>query len=253
MPSTRRGRSWPAKPAIIPAWVEPVTVQTTMVSKKTPSSASCCATSSAQLAKPSPPSGCSEAPAGMAYGVAAAAPRPPRCACSQRVADPDVEAGGVEAHVGAHDPGQQDVADLVVDASRASPPTSPAPARTSARASRPRRRPAGCGWTGRRRSRRACRRPGPARPGRGTPACGSCCRRRRARSCSPRAWPRSAAPPRCAVSRSSGCTGLGPEGQRVAREVSDGHGVTVSLVEEVALATVSKPVDVEALGFETGS
>ena len=32
---------------------------------------------------------------------------------------------------------------------------------------------------------------------RGTRACGSCCRRRRGRSCSPRAWPRSSAPPRC--------------------------------------------------------
>ena len=56
MPMTRRGRSCPAKPAIIPAWVEPVTEQTTIVSKKTPSSASCWATSSAQCAKPRPPS-----------------------------------------------------------------------------------------------------------------------------------------------------------------------------------------------------
>ncbi len=49
MPSTRRGRppasSSAANPAIMPACVEPVTVQTTIVSKKTPSSSSCCATS----------------------------------------------------------------------------------------------------------------------------------------------------------------------------------------------------------------
>jgi hypothetical protein len=45
MPTTRRGRSWPAKPAIMPAWVEPVTLQTMMVSKKIPSWSSCCCTS----------------------------------------------------------------------------------------------------------------------------------------------------------------------------------------------------------------
>ena len=82
MPSTRRGRSWPAKPAIIPACVEPVTEQTTIVSKNTPSSRSCSATSPAQPAKPRPPSGWSDAPAGIAYGL------PPRAstsasACSQ--------------------------------------------------------------------------------------------------------------------------------------------------------------------------
>ena len=38
IPSTARGRSWAAKPAIMPACVEPVTEQTTIVSKKTPSS-----------------------------------------------------------------------------------------------------------------------------------------------------------------------------------------------------------------------
>ncbi len=55
MPSTRRGGSWPAKPAIMPAWVLPVTLHTTIVSKKAPSSRSCCRTSTAQLAKPRPP------------------------------------------------------------------------------------------------------------------------------------------------------------------------------------------------------
>lgn len=69
MPSTRRGlppASWrAANPAIMPAWVEPVTVQTTMVSKNTSSSRSCAATSYAQFANPRPPSRCSLAPAGM--------------------------------------------------------------------------------------------------------------------------------------------------------------------------------------------
>ena len=73
MPSTRRSRSWPANPAIIPACVEPVTEQTTIVSKKTPSSASWRSTSAAQPAKPSPPSRWSDAPAGIAYGLPPAA------------------------------------------------------------------------------------------------------------------------------------------------------------------------------------
>jgi hypothetical protein len=60
--------------------VDPVTEQTITVSKKTPSSASCAATSCAQLAKPRPPSGWSEAPAGMAYGV------PPRSSISASAA-----------------------------------------------------------------------------------------------------------------------------------------------------------------------
>ena len=67
MPTTRRSvRFSRAKPAIIPAWVEPVTEQTTTWSKNVPRSASCAATSRAQLAKPIPPSGWSLAPAGMA-------------------------------------------------------------------------------------------------------------------------------------------------------------------------------------------
>ena len=65
MPSTRRGRSPAAKPAIMPACVLPVTVQTITWSKKTPSSASWRSTSRAKLAKPRPPSGWSEAPAGI--------------------------------------------------------------------------------------------------------------------------------------------------------------------------------------------
>lgn len=69
MPMTRRRTpvtsSSAAKPAIIPACVEPVTVHTTMVSKVTPSCCSCSATSKAHRAKPSPPSRCSLAPAGI--------------------------------------------------------------------------------------------------------------------------------------------------------------------------------------------
>ena len=118
MPSTRRGRpvrsSSAAKPAIIPACVEPVTVQTTIVSKKTPSCSSCAATSKAQLAKPSPPSGCSEAPAGMAYGLPPAASTS-AIASSHDCRMPMSKPLLVEAHVGAHDPREQDVADLVVD------------------------------------------------------------------------------------------------------------------------------------------
>ncbi len=82
MPITRRARSWRANPAIIPACVLPVTEHTTTVSKKTPSSRSCASTSSAQPAKPSPPSSWSEAPAGIAYGVPPAASTS-ASACSQ--------------------------------------------------------------------------------------------------------------------------------------------------------------------------
>ena len=74
MPTTRRSpRPSSANPAIMPAWVEPVTVHTTTWSKNTPSSASWAATSRAQLAKPRPPSGWSEAPAGIGYGLPPAA------------------------------------------------------------------------------------------------------------------------------------------------------------------------------------
>ena len=70
IPSTRRGGApasvSAAKPATMPAWVLPVTEQTTIVSKNTPSWRSCSATSKAQLANPRPPSGWSEAPAGIA-------------------------------------------------------------------------------------------------------------------------------------------------------------------------------------------
>src|SRR3972149_4796231 len=51
-PATLRGRSESAKPAIIPAWVDPVTEQTMMVSKNTPSARSCSWTSIAHRAKP---------------------------------------------------------------------------------------------------------------------------------------------------------------------------------------------------------
>ena len=70
-------------------------------------------------------------------------------------------------------------------------PSAPGRARTRARGARRRRRLAGCGSTGYRRSRRACRSPERVRRRRGTRACAPCCRRRRAPSCSPRASPRS--------------------------------------------------------------
>ena len=101
----------------------------------------------------------------------------------------DPEARGVEPHVGAHQAAELDVADAVVDDVG---PVDPAllhehAAQPGARPPRP--RPGACGWTGRRRSRRACRSPWPARRRRGTRACASCCRRTRARCCSRRASP----------------------------------------------------------------
>ena len=66
IPITRRSRSRSANPAIMPACVLPVTEQTTIVSKNTPSSRSCASTSRAQPAKPMPPSRWSDAPAGIA-------------------------------------------------------------------------------------------------------------------------------------------------------------------------------------------
>ena len=57
IPRTVRVSLLAREPAIIPACVEPVTEQTTTVSKNSPSSASWAATSSAQRAKPWPPSG----------------------------------------------------------------------------------------------------------------------------------------------------------------------------------------------------
>ena len=91
MPSTRRGRppasSSARNPATMPAWVDPVTEQTTTVSKKTPNSRSCSATSYAHPAKPRPPSGWSEAPAGMAYGLPPASSTS-LSACSQLSLNP---------------------------------------------------------------------------------------------------------------------------------------------------------------------
>ena len=79
-PDTRRGRppasSSTANPAIIPACVDPVTEHTTIVSKNTPRSRSCSASSNAQPANPCPPSGWSDAPAGIGYGF------PPRASTS---------------------------------------------------------------------------------------------------------------------------------------------------------------------------
>ena len=81
-------------------------------------------------------------------------------------------------------------------------------------------RPAGCGWTGRRRSRRACRSPERGRRLPGTRACAPCCRRTRGPSCSPRAWPRSR-PRRRGASRGARAGGPGrPERERNALKSS---------------------------------
>ena len=111
MPITRRSPlPSSAVPAIMPAWVEPVTVHTITVSKKTPSSFSCGPTSRTQLAKPSPPSGWSDAPAGIGYGLPPVGDhRVERLL--PRVADADVEARGIDAQIATHDPRQLDVAD----------------------------------------------------------------------------------------------------------------------------------------------
>ena len=210
MPITRRARSWRAKPAIIPACVLPVTEQTTIVSKKTPSSRSCASTSSRPAGEPE---------AAELVVRRAGRDRVRRAAGGLDVGErllpalleADPEPGPHEAHVGAHDPAELDVAHAVVDDVG---PVDPALLHEHAAHARcaPRRpRPGGCGWTARRRSRRACRSPSRARRRRGTRACASCCRRRRGRCCSRRAWPRSCAPPRCAVSRSSRWTGEGPK------------------------------------------
>ena len=208
-----RCRSWAAKPAIIPAWVEPVTEQTTTVSKKTPSSRSWSATSSAQRAKPRPPSGWSEAPAGIAYGL------PPRSSTDASAvlparAEADVEARRVEPDVGAHDPREKDVPDLVVDGVRPVDPVLLDEHAARARAAPRRPRPGACGSTGRRRSRRACRSPARARRPRGIRACAPCCRRTRGRSCSPRASPRSRPARRGARSAARG--GAPAKGRRAA-------------------------------------
>src|SRR5205823_7065055 len=97
----------------IPAWVEPVTVHTTIVSKNRPSCCSCRCTSLAQFTKPRPPSRWSEAPAGIGYGV------PPLdrmsfSAASQLCLMPIPKAGLHQFDLGAHGPRQQDVADPVI-------------------------------------------------------------------------------------------------------------------------------------------
>jgi hypothetical protein len=66
------------------------------------------------LAPARPPRRCSDAPAGMPYGL------PPsfstsRIASSHDERITDVEASRIEAHVGTHDPRQKDVADPLVD------------------------------------------------------------------------------------------------------------------------------------------
>ena len=145
-------------------------------------------TSCAQRAKPSPPSRWSDAPAGIAYGL------PPRAstsasACSQLSLKPMPKPALTSRTSAPMRPAELDVADAVVDDVRPVHPALLDQHAARGRCARPRRPPAGCGWTGRRRSRRACRSPWRARRRRGTRACASCCRRRRGRCCSHPASP----------------------------------------------------------------
>ena len=131
-------------------------------------------------------------------------------ACSQLSLKPMPKPGLHQAHVGADEPAEQDVADLVVDARRASRPSSPARARTSARA---------CAATA-----ATWRVWLDCTPPIETSVSQPCASASATRYSSlrvllpPKASPllqssrfaQTAAPPRCAVSRSSGCTGDGP-------------------------------------------
>ena len=128
----------------------------------------------------------------------------------------------IEPYVGAHDPREQDVADLVVDGVG---PVDPVLLHEDAASPSRRRppRPGACGSTARRRSRRACRSPARARPRRGTPACAPCCRRRRGRSCSPRAWPRSRPCRRDARSAARAMHRRRPEDKRYPLEIVEAH------------------------------
>ena len=180
IPITRRSRSWAAKPATIPACVEPVTEHTITVSKKTPSSRLLLG----DLLRPA-----REAEPAERVVRRARRDRVRRAAGRLDVGDrllpalleADPEPGRVEPHVGAHEAAELDVADAVVDDVGPVDPAAPARARTPARCAPRRPRPGACGWTARRRSRRACRSPWRARRRRGTRACASCCRRTRGR------------------------------------------------------------------------
>ena len=189
---SRAGRgSSSAKPATMPACVEPVTEQTMIVSKKTPSSRSCSATSTAQPAKPRPPSGWSEAPAGIAYGL------PPRLLhvaqrLLPRLLEADAEAGLDEPHVGAAEARHEDVADPVVgDVGPVDPALLHQHALQAEAGGDRRHLPRVVGLHAADRDQRVAAR-ARARRRRGTRACGSCCRRRRCPSCSRRASPTAA-------------------------------------------------------------
>ena len=188
MPITRRGRSCPANPAIIPAWVLPVTEHTIDRVEE-----------DAQLplllldlARPAGEAQPAQPMVGrarrdrvrLAAGRLDLGDRP-----IPALLEADPEARLDQPHVRTGEPAEQDVADLVVDAVRPVDPALLDQHALHARRTPRRPPPAGCGWTARRRSRPACRSPGPARRPPGIRACGSCCRRRRSRSCSPPAWP----------------------------------------------------------------
>jgi hypothetical protein len=213
MPMTRRrtpvSSSRAANPAIIPAWVEPVTVQTTIVSKKTPEGL-------LLLGDLEGPVGESE-PAEPVLG-GAGRDRVGRAAAGldlaqgvlPRVADADVEAMRVQARVGAHHPREQDVADLVVHRVVPGDPLLLHEAALQAEVGRDRRDLAGVvGLVA------ADRDEGVGAGGEASGTMYSSLRTLLPPKARPlltssrlaQIW----APPRCAVSRRSGCTGLGPK------------------------------------------
>ncbi len=220
----RSGRSLRAKPAIMPAWVEPVTVHTMIVSKKT----SQLRLLGRDLADP--------------VGEAEPAQRMVGCAGGDRVrlaavgldrverplpavADADVEAGRIDADVAAHDPRQLDVADHLVGQVVPSRPSAPGRSPPRARGGAATPVTGGCGWTGCRRSRRACRSPGSS---------ASAARYSSLRTLlPPKAMPLlqssrlaqiSTLPPSAALKRGKRVQGRRAEEQRYAAEVIEAHG-----------------------------
>ena len=211
----------------MPAWVEPVTLQTTIVSKKTPSSRLLLLHLVGPVGEAEPAErvvgGAGRDRVGRAAGPLDVVERP-----LPAVLELDAEPGRVEPDVGAHDPGQQDVADLVVDRIG---PVDPAllhqhglqaelgrdggdlPGVVGLHAAD---RHQGVGALGERVRER------------GTRACGSCCRRRRGRSCTSSRLAQIAAPPRCCGQPVQRVDRAGPEGQRVAGKILDGHEQTYS-------------------------
>ena len=208
---------------------------------------SCSATSNAQFAKPSPPSGCSEAPAGMAYGFPPAASTS-AIASSHEPPDADVEARPGRSRTSAPMMRrQQDVAHLVVDRVVPVHPVLLHEPALEPEVRRHGRHLAGVVGLVRRRSTPACRRPWPARPGRCTRACGSCCRRTPGRCCTSSRLAQIRAPPRCVGQPVERVHRARPERQPVARELGQSHrhilpGYSTARRRRAAVHSVSSTV-----------